>query len=440
VENLVLGAGVIQGVGNALANTIEGNAEDNLLEGAGGNDLLSGGLGADEMQGGAGNDTYVVDDAGDSVVELDGQGYDTVASGIDIGLAEHVEKAVLTGSADTDATGNELDNELVGNAGGNALDGAGGADAMAGGLGDDTYHTDDLGDTITENASEGVDTEIRHHDSDYLLSANVENLTLTGTVYRGNGNELDNTITGNDADNNLWGRQGDDRLLGNDGADQLIGDTGGDYLDGGDGDDLMDGGDGDDTLLGGLGDDQLDGGGGSNTLRGGSGDDIYVYGADGGVCEIDNSDGGTDWLLFTDDLTLDELEFTQVDNDLVITVEDSAGKITVTNWFLGAEYQIDYIQPDGGNGIPAAEISTMAQEESSVALTASLASTSSGSTLNDAAAALGMAAGDGNGDYDTYNRNLGLCLGDTSGLGVCDDLSSLAEADDTMNRSLLAAI
>ena len=82
--------------------------------------------------------------------------------------------------------------------------------------------------------------------------------------------------------------------------------------------DLLSGGAGNDTLLGGAGNDQLNGGAGHNLLIGGTGDDMYVYGADGGSCEIDNSHGGTDWLLFNDGITLERLSFGKSGSDLVI--------------------------------------------------------------------------------------------------------------------------
>jgi Tol biopolymer transport system component len=70
VENLVLtGTPAIRGAGNSLANRITGNGGDNALGGGLGNDTLDGGAGADTLRGGAGRDTYVVDDAGDVVVE-----------------------------------------------------------------------------------------------------------------------------------------------------------------------------------------------------------------------------------------------------------------------------------------------------------------------------------------------------------------------------------
>ena len=360
VENLSLTGSVYSGSGNDLDNVITGNDADNLLLGIAGNDTLIGGLGSDRMEGGVGDDTYVVDNVGDEIIELADEGYDTIETNLDITFVANVEKAVLTGNDNINATGNELNNSLIGNAGNNILDGGTGSDNMAGGLGDDTYHTDAQTDTIVELGSEGTDTEIRHHDSDYLLTGNVENLTLVGTVYRANGNELNNVLTGNDAANNLWGREGNDTLYGMGGDDQLMGDVGEDYLEGGEGDDLMSGGADNDTLFGGIGNDQLDGGAGTNFLRGGTGDDKYVYRADGGVYEIDNSDGGDDWLLFTDDLTADRLAFIKSGDNLIVRVDgDENHQVTINSWFLGTEYQLYAIQPSGANGITAATINNM---------------------------------------------------------------------------------
>ena len=52
----LLGASSISGVGNALANIIDGNRANNGLSGAAGNDVLSGGAGNDTLTGGTGRD------------------------------------------------------------------------------------------------------------------------------------------------------------------------------------------------------------------------------------------------------------------------------------------------------------------------------------------------------------------------------------------------
>src|SRR5262249_22598158 len=95
-----------------------------------------------------------------------------------------------------------------------------GADTLAGGTGNDIYIVDNTGDTVTENSGEGTDTV--RSSATYTLSANVENLTLTGSSnINGIGNSLNNTITGNSGDNTLSGGVGNDTLDGGSGIDTI---------------------------------------------------------------------------------------------------------------------------------------------------------------------------------------------------------------------------
>jgi Ca2+-binding RTX toxin-like protein len=74
------------------------------------------------------------------------------------------------------------------------------------------------GEQVTELANEGTDHVISS--VSYALSANVENLTLSGAAaINGTGNELYNVIVGNDATNILTGGLGKDTLTGGLGAD-----------------------------------------------------------------------------------------------------------------------------------------------------------------------------------------------------------------------------
>jgi trimeric autotransporter adhesin len=118
---------------------------------------------------------------------------------------------------------------LNGFGGTDTLDGGTGADTMIGGIASDTYIVDNIGDVVSENASEGND--LVQSLVTYSLSANVENLTLTGTgAIDATGNSLDNTLTGNNWANLLIGGQGDDTLNGGAGGDTLNGGVGIDVM------------------------------------------------------------------------------------------------------------------------------------------------------------------------------------------------------------------
>ncbi|HEX2830434.1 MAG TPA: calcium-binding protein, partial [Burkholderiales bacterium] len=228
VENLVLtGAAAINGLGNGLANAITGNAAANVLNGAAGDDTLDGGAGADTLTGAAGNDLYVVDNAGDTVVENPNDGVDTVRASITLTLAANVENLALTGTAAIDGKGNDLNNDIGGNDANNTLDGGRGTDTLRGGRGDDAYEVDNSADVVLENANAGLD--VVRTVVTYTLPENVENLVLVSfTAIDGTGNALDNVVAGNSLANVLRGAGGNDRLDGGGGADTLIGGPGND--------------------------------------------------------------------------------------------------------------------------------------------------------------------------------------------------------------------
>ena len=91
------------------------------------------------MAGLAGNDTYRVDNAGDVVIEANGQGTDTVLSSVSFGnWGKEVENLTLTDTGNINGTGNALGNVLTGNSGNNTLNGGDGNDTLNGGLGNET--------------------------------------------------------------------------------------------------------------------------------------------------------------------------------------------------------------------------------------------------------------------------------------------------------------
>jgi Ca2+-binding RTX toxin-like protein len=273
LEHLTLtGSATIDGAGNSRGNTIVGNnganrlsgeADNDRLDGMGGNDTLDGGSELDTLAGGRGNDLYIVGpDAADQVVELAGEGKDTVRSGTSFSLADQIERLELIGSAAIYGSGNDLDNTLIGNGAANRLrgqggedrlEGQGGADELEGGAGADTLiggpgndlYVDptDPGDRVLEQSGGGTDSVSAR--TSYTLPANVENLTLFGGQGQCVGNALNNWLVG-----------GDD-LRGLAGNDLLDGQTGDCRLDGGSGNDTLVGGPGPDTLIGGEGADRF---------------------------------------------------------------------------------------------------------------------------------------------------------------------------------------
>lgn len=278
IEQLVLveGSYAYEGIAGAGSQTLTGNSNGNRLDG---------GTGADTLIGGLGDDTYVVDDAGDVIVENADEGIDTVESSISYTLGATLEDLTLLGTANLNATGNSGDNVIRGNAGNNQIVGGAGADTLYGGEGDDYYVAVSASDRVHEYEDEGIDTIERVFETNLVLDANVENLVLGAGITTGNGNELDNTITGNAGDNTLGGWDGDDVLHGLDGNDNLFG------------------GNGSDVLYGGAGNDYLDGGAGVDHLEGGAGNDVYIV-DDSNDVVVEAAGGGTDQVQTTASYTL----------------------------------------------------------------------------------------------------------------------------------------
>ncbi|MDB9460635.1 Calx-beta domain-containing protein, partial [Dolichospermum circinale CS-545/17] len=244
--------------------------------GTSGNDTLSGTINVDCLIGLAGNDTYTVNNAGDVVVENPSEGTDLVNASISYILTDNFENLTLTGSANLNGTGNDLNNSLTGNTGNNiltgnagndTLNGGAGIDTLIGGLGNDIYVVDSTTDTLTENSGEGTDIIQSSVTFDLTVFPNIENLTLTGTaVINGTGNAGDNSLTGNSGNNTLTGNAGND------------------------------------LLNGGTGNDLLNGGAGADTLTGGTGSDILVF--QFGQSPVSGADRITDFAIGTDKIDL----------------------------------------------------------------------------------------------------------------------------------------
>ena len=271
-------------IGGNFNDSLTGSTKNNTLNGGAGNDTLNGGTGADTLIGGLGDDSYVVDNIGDAITENFSEGTDKVSSKVTYTLSGNVENLTLTGSLAINGTGNDLANKLTGNsatnqldggAGDDTLDGKAGVDTLIGGLGNDSYVVDDTSDVITENLGEGTDKV--SSSATYTLPANVENLTLTGTLaINSTGNGQANKITGNSGNNQLDG---------------------------------------------GAGNDTLDGGTGTNSLAGGAGKDIFKF------ITASHTDTITDFIVVDDTIQLENSIFTAL---------TTTGTVAVSQFKIGA--------------------------------------------------------------------------------------------------------
>ncbi|QNM95695.1 calcium-binding protein [Chitinimonas koreensis] len=292
IENLIGGSGNDSLTGNALANRLDG------------------GKGSDTLTGGAGNDTYVVDAAGDMVVETSmlASEIDTVVAKISgYTLAANVENLVLDGGLT--GSGNALNNLLTGNAGNNIFNAAAGDDTLIGGLGNDILDGGAGSDTASyADSTAAVTVSLAITTAQDTGAAGSDTLSNIENLLGGSGND---SLSGNAQANRLDGGKGSDTLTGGAGNDTYVVDAAGDVvietsalaseidtvvarisgytlaanvenlvLDGGltgsgnalnnlltgnAGNNIFNAAAGDDTLLGGLGNDILDGGAGSDT-------------------------------------------------------------------------------------------------------------------------------------------------------------------------------
>jgi Ca2+-binding RTX toxin-like protein len=242
VENVTLtGIGNFNATGNTLNNALVGNSGNNSLTGGAGNDTMTGGLG---------DDTYLVDAAGDQVIEGLNAGTDLVSSTVTYSIAAlgNVERLTLTGVANINATGNGLANILTGNTGNNSivggagndnlnggdgndtLDGGLGNDVMAGGIGDDTFILNVVTDTFSDTGGTADTVRLGYAYTGATITlgagiyAAIENAVAVGTgLFFINGSAAANALTGNASNNTLNGGAGNDTLDGGAGTDSMVG-------------------------------------------------------------------------------------------------------------------------------------------------------------------------------------------------------------------------
>jgi Ca2+-binding RTX toxin-like protein len=179
--------GFVPPAGNGGADVLTGSAGDDQIDGGAGNDFIDGGAGADRMIGGTGSDVFFVDDAGDQVIEMAGEGIDEVRTSLATYslFGTHIERLTATSGGAHDFRGNSGDNVVTGGTGNDfirLMDG--GSDRANGGAGNDVFlfgGTLTLSDVIDGGPGTDQIAVQGNYSGGMMLGANVasvENLAI----------------------------------------------------------------------------------------------------------------------------------------------------------------------------------------------------------------------------------------------------------------------
>lgn len=369
--------------GTSGNDSISAYSGDDFISTGAGNDTIQGGLGNDIMMGGTGNDMYYVNDDGDQVIEYENEGTDWVATTVSYELPDNIEKMSLVGTAAINGRGNDLDNIIYGNSNNNIFDGKAGTNTLVGYGGDDTYiiNVSNANDSIVETADNGNDTVKASITYSISNKVNIENLELTGSDdINGTGNSNNNYLIGNSGDNELRGLGGNDTLYGGGGADTLYGGLGDDtYIIDNTTTTIVDGANqGNDTVISSInytlgnnienltlsgtedingtgnalanvitgndGDNLIEGKAGNDSLHGGLGNDTYVFNLGNGedtIFETGSNSTYTDRIVFGSGITLDNLVFSKIGHDLVVSIKNTTDKITIKDSNINPDNRIE---------------------------------------------------------------------------------------------------
>jgi Ca2+-binding RTX toxin-like protein len=359
-------------------DTVYGGAGNDRIYGNIGNDILDGGSGSGNyLNGGAGDDTYILSQSAYSDV-LDTQGsnriitdqlpplsIDVMLDGITLYNIHGDAYAHLVGNFSTLTfgdntvvsirelmTGNTVyytptggddsfdftsnfdvsdfaidllggDDSYVGTGGVDVVDGGDGNDWIQGGSGDDVLSGgagyDDLSGGQGNDILDGGESQ----DEDGNIEGDVVNYSTDWDAISGITVDLSHGIATNDGYGTV------DTLIS---IEDVIGSSKDDNITGTNGDNELYGIDGNDVINGLAGNDYIDGGTGDDILNGGMGDDTYAFFIGDGFGDVVNEEGGSDRLYIGNNLTINDVVFSRVGNDLLVTYDDA---VTIKDFYSG---------------------------------------------------------------------------------------------------------
>lgn len=173
--------------------------------------------------------------------------------------------------------------------------------------------------SLTDEQKQTVDNVTAAlQDANITTMAQMDNFFLTNMY--GDGSNY-NMVSSNETDTTLTGTDLSDIIYGNNNNNTITGGAGNDIISGFGGDDLLEGESGNDTYLFGLND-------GNDTIS-----DFAMIGEENKLVMTSG--------IFTNDISL-----SQVNDDLVLSLVDELGSVTIKNWFtnvIGGTWQLSEI-------------------------------------------------------------------------------------------------
>lgn len=320
-------------LGGAGDDELLGQQNDDYIDGGADNDTAYGGSGRDTLYGGSGNDTLYGDNGNDSAGS-DDRLYGGV--GDDRLYGNGGNDMLQGGTGNDELYGGNGDDQLYGGDGNDRLNGGAGNDVLVGGPGNNVLTGGSGADTFIIQSGSGNDVITDGDRSDTIVLGAVDASALQATLaYGADGNAVLNLnlsqsgtlqIAGGIAgavQNYQLGAQSltPAELIGTymtQSYEFSLSEPGEAWL-----------GSGDDTLIGSAGDDHLHAHGGNDILVGGAGDD-HLFGGDGvdryrigpgsGRDVIDETQGGSSVLELLPGVTLDELSYMRIGQDLIVSL------------------------------------------------------------------------------------------------------------------------